>query len=144
MRFLGIDYGKKRIGVAISDEAGTLAFPHSIIQNGQNKSKNKGKNDGQISKNQSLSPTEQIVSICNENDIQTVVIGDSKDFKMVDNKIMPEVRAFSNELASKGLKMIFEPEVMTTIQAERIQGRRDDIDSSAAAIILQSYLDRLK
>ena len=33
MRFLGIDYGAKRIGVALSDEKGKMAFPHSVIAN---------------------------------------------------------------------------------------------------------------
>ena len=36
MRFLGIDYGTKRIGVAVSDENGMLAFPKEIIQNDKN------------------------------------------------------------------------------------------------------------
>ena len=33
MRLLGIDYGAKRIGVALSDEKGKMAFPHSVIAN---------------------------------------------------------------------------------------------------------------
>ena len=33
MRYLGIDYGSKRVGLAISDEGGTMAFPYKIIPN---------------------------------------------------------------------------------------------------------------
>ena len=33
MRYLGIDYGSKRVGLALSDEAGTIGFPHAILKN---------------------------------------------------------------------------------------------------------------
>ena len=33
MRYLGIDYGSKRIGLSISDEEGRMAFPHSVVEN---------------------------------------------------------------------------------------------------------------
>ena len=33
MRYMGIDYGAKRVGIAISDEKGIIAFPHSVIGN---------------------------------------------------------------------------------------------------------------
>ena len=36
MRILGLDYGTKRIGIAISDDGGTLAFPKVILSNNLN------------------------------------------------------------------------------------------------------------
>ena len=43
-----------------------------------------------------------------------------------------------------GFEVVLEPEFMTSAQAERLQGKNDKIDASAAALILQSYLDRIK
>lgn len=127
-RYLGIDYGKKRIGVAYSDEAGTLAFPKGVIENKK--------------------PADSAKIIRETADtlggIETVILGESKNFKGEDNTIMEDVREFAEHLKSNSLEVIYEPEIMSTIQAERIQGRRKDIDASAAAVILQSYLDRLK
>ena len=57
---------------------------------------------------------------------------------------MKEVREFINHLEVKGLDVVYESELFSTMQAERIQGQRTDIDASAAAVILQSYLDRIK
>ena len=39
--------------------------------------------------------------------------------------------------------MVYEPEIFSTMQAERIQGQHTDIDASAAAVILQSYLEKM-
>ena len=33
MKYLGIDFGSKRVGIAVSDENGQMAFPHSVILN---------------------------------------------------------------------------------------------------------------
>lgn len=128
MRFLGIDYGHKRIGLAISDPSAALAFPHSTIQTSEH------------------SPDE-IADLCKKELINGIVIGDSKNFKGEDNTIMKEARLFAELLKVKtGLPVSFEPEIMSTIQAERLQGRADaqknTIDASAAAVVLQSFLDR--
>lgn len=130
MRYIGIDFGSKRIGVAISDEAETLAFPHGVIQNGSE----------EISK----AAAAQVAETCKVNGCTTVVMGESKNYKGEDNTIMPAVRLFTAELEKLGLTVVFEPEMMSTMQAERIQGKREDIDASAAAVILQSFLDRNK
>lgn len=124
MRYVGIDFGTKRIGVAVSDAAASMAFPQEVIQN----------NKEAVAK---------IFDTCSVNGCQTVIVGESKDFKGQDNQVMGDIRKFADELKEKGLEVIFEPEIMSTIQAERGQGRRGDIDASAAAIILQSYLDRI-
>lgn len=123
MRYLGIDYGTKRIGVAISDEAATLAFPHDVIKAGK-------------------SAAAEIADICKVNGITVAVIGESRNYKGDENKVMEEVHPFMSELEKAGLRVILEPEILSTVQAERIQGKKTDIDASAAAIILQSFLDR--
>lgn len=133
MTLLGIDYGLKRVGVAVSDDGENFAFPLCVIKNSQNQNN---------LDNSTL--VEEIVKMCQEKAVTQVVIGESKDFKGVDNTIMPKVREFQASLVSAkpDLNISFEPEWMTTQQAERFQGKRDDIDASAAAVILQSYIDR--
>jgi putative holliday junction resolvase len=124
MKYLGIDFGSKRIGLAISDEEGKMAFPYSVILN-----------------NEKL--TEEIEKIIKKEKIEAVVIGESKNFAGELNEIMAEIEDFKKELEEKTkLKVFLEPEFMTSIQAERIQGKNKMHDASAAAIILQSYLDR--
>ena len=127
-RILGIDYGTKRIGVAVSDESNTMAFPVEVFKNEGNKKS-----------------AEYIYKVCSitYGGIEHVVLGESKDYKGVDNVIMEDVREFAEHLKSLLIETHFEPEVLSTMQAERIQGKRDDIDSSAAAVILQSFLDRM-
>jgi putative Holliday junction resolvase len=129
MRFLGIDYGKKRIGMALSDEIASLAFPLETVKN-------------------SSDAADYITSVCGKNAVDTVIIGESRNFKGKENQIMEDVKAFAEKLRAKKLEVVFEPEIMSTIQAERLQGRADEqkdtIDASAAAIILQSFLDRHK
>jgi len=123
MSFLGIDYGTKRVGIAVSDEHGAMAFPFSVI-----------KNDHRL--------IENIKKIIEEKNIKKIVIGESKNYKMQYNTIMVDVLEFKENLAREtGIDAVFHPEYLTSAQAERIQGKNDNIDASAATIILQSYID---
>ena len=126
MRYLGIDFGKKRVGVAISDESNRLAFPLSVLPNDKTL----------------LGAIQEIIKI---EKIEQIVIGESKDFQGKPNKIMGEIEKFAKILKEKTqLVIVFEPEFMTSVQAEQLQGKNEMHDASAAAIILQSYLDRLQ
>ncbi len=126
MRHLGIDFGTKRVGTAISDEGNEMAFPHSVILNNKNL-------------------FAEIEKIIKEEGIGVVVIGESKDFAGKPNKIMVEIEEFKKILTEKTkLPALFEPEFMTSVQAKQTQGKNEMHDASAATIILQSYLDRLK
>lgn len=126
-KYVGIDYGTKRVGVAVSDDQGSMAFPKEIIQNAGLER-----------------VADRVARLCNEVGARDVVLGESKNFKGEDNAVMKEVRELINHLEARGLDVIFEPELFSTMQAERLQGRLDDIDASAAAVILQSYLDRVR
>jgi putative Holliday junction resolvase len=128
MRYLGIDYGLKFVGVAISDEEGTMAFPETVLPYG-------------------TSLAEQIQNICLQKKIGAIVIGESKDFQGEENSIMKHVHAFKAELEQvTGLEIILEPEFLTSHQAAKLQhepGKKNEmIHASAAALILQSFLDR--
>ena len=123
MRYIGIDYGKKRVGVAVSDEAGGFALPKEVLANDENL-------------------VERIVAFAKENDATTIVLGDSKDYKSKDNLIMEKIIPFKKKLEEMGMEVILEPEFMTSYAAQRFQGKNALHDASAAALILQSFLDK--
>lgn len=126
MRFLGIDYGTKRVGISLSDETGKFAMPKVVLTN----------NDKLL---------ETVAKISAENNVGEIVLGESKDFSGRPNKIMADILKFKLTLESKlPLPIHFESEFLTSAHAERIQGKNDMLDASAAALILQSFLDKQK
>ena len=126
MKILGIDYGTKMIGIAMSDDDAQMAFPHSVILN-----------DYKIIEN-----FEKIIS---ENKVEAIVMGESKNYKMEDNLIMEDVINLKKVLEMKfDLEVDLHPEVLSSAQAEFFQGKTEMTDASAASIILQSYLDSNK
>ncbi len=66
------------------------------------------------------------------------------DYKGRPNPVMAEIEKFKILLEKEiGLEIVFETEVLTTKQAANSQPESKKLDASAAALILQSYLDRL-
>jgi putative Holliday junction resolvase len=129
-KILGIDMGTKRIGLALSNIEETFAFPFSVIE---------GEKDlQQIA--QIVLP--KIVEVAQAEGVETVVIGESKDFAQNHNPIMKQIAGIQHGLEQAGFTVILEPEFLSSAQAERFQGKHDKLDASAATIILQSYLDR--
>ncbi len=125
VRLLGIDYGSKRVGIALSDPNGQFAMPFTVIQN-------------------TSELITEIKKIAIDNQVKEIILGESKNYKGEPNAIFLDSLEFKDQLEAKGFKVIFEPEFMTSVQAERFQGKNELTDSSAAALILQSYLDREK
>lgn len=125
MKYLGIDYGAKRVGIALSDDDGTMAFPHATLSN-----------DGTL--------FEEVTRICHEFNIGTIVIGESRQLNGEPNQIQKAIERFG-EKVQKNLKLPveYELEFMTSRQASHIQGETEMLDASAATLILQSYLDRV-
>lgn len=126
MRYLGIDYGEKKLGIAVSDEEGKFAFPFSIILN---------KNKENVVKD--------IQNILKEKNIKNIVLGESLDLKGLPNKILEETKIFAKKLKEEkeDINIFFEKEWLSTIEARRFNDRKD-ADDSAAAIILQRFLDK--
>lgn len=125
-RFLGIDYGEKRIGVAYSDGEGMFAFPLEVLPN----------NNSLISR---------LKEIASQKRAEGFVVGLSKNYKQEENPIMKKIKEFKILLEeSTHLPVMYESEMLSTKEASHIQGEHERIDASAAAIILQSYLDRQK
>lgn len=126
MRFLGIDYGRKRIGAAKSDNEGRMAFPYAVIKNNAKKFSAIGK-------------------ICENEHISEIVVGLPKNLKGEETEMTREIQKFGRRLYREiGLKVIFQNEMLSTKEAVRIQGRHQKIDASAAALILDSYLKKEK
>lgn len=122
MRFLGIDYGTKRVGIALSDEGGRMAFPHVVLPNDAKL----------VSALESLIAREQVAEI---------VIGHSLDRDQTANPVQEGIEALIGDLTlACGLPIHLEPEQYTTQEALRIQGRTDHTDASAAALILNGFL----
>ena len=118
---LGIDYGRVRIGLAVSD-LGIIARPLSVIINrGERKN------------------LAALAEIVRANNISTIVIGLPiyKDTSMSD-----EVRAFAKTLEPLGITIAFQNEMLSSVTAEEIAGKKNRqlIDSYAASVILQEYL----
>ncbi len=136
MRYLGIDYGTKRVGIAISDEDGNMAFPYKIIPN-------------------NMELVDSIHNICGTEEISAIVLGESHDLSGKPNKVMGSIEEFKRNIeAELEIPVYFEKEFMTTIEARGRMGKevnnakkvkkgeQAQADSSAAALILQRYLDR--
>ena len=142
MRFLGIDYGTKRIGLAISDENGTLAFPKEIVINDSK-------------------TMERIAKIVSEEKIEEFVIGESVDFSGKLNSLSARIEVFILELKEEfNLPVHKQKEFLTSVEARKSKNRKQTmsqsqahskvkqiksgrVDASAAALILQRYLDKI-
>jgi putative Holliday junction resolvase len=124
-RVLGIDYGEKRIGLAISDESQTLARELDI-----------------------LSPKEfwgQISDIISKHEITTIVLGWPLNMDGGETDKTREVASFKLRVASKtGLPVEVIDERLSSQMAEYISGGKKNLDSLAAQILLQNYLDKNK
>ena len=127
MAVIGIDYGAKRIGVAVSD-SGVLATPHSVVPNDD-------------------SALETLDRLGRQLEAEMFVVGIAR---RGDPRGEKRFRDFADRLRQKTCKqVVLWDEALSTVEAsERLRdagrSRRDaerSIDMHAAAVILQSYLD---
>ena len=131
-RYLGLDYGDKRIGLAISDPLGSMAMPRNFIPN-------------------SKAAIQHIKRIVKEDDIAAIVLGLPRQMDGQDSKTTQKVRVWGEKLAAQcQVKVIFQDERLSTQAVERElighdlsrKKRKTVIDSQAAAFILQGFLDK--
>ncbi len=126
MRYIGIDYGSKKVGIAFSDEMATMGFPYGIITN-------------------TPALFDAVLKLIQERGVKAMVVGESRDFKGEENNIARDAKLFAEKLsASAGVPLFFESEILTTQEARRFpDGKRRndhrDVDAEAAALILTSY-----
>ena len=128
VKFLGIDYGSKRIGLAIADSETKLAQPLKAV---------------------SLDELPGVIKDIGP--FEAVVLGLPRNLDGGDTAQTVAVRRFSDDVLWRRLKIdaVLQDEAATSAIAEenlKLAGKpyeKGDIDAEAAAIILQDYLDAL-
>lgn len=134
MRSLGIDFGEKRIGLAISDPGGRLAVPLTTLER---------RND--------RSALRQIAEIARREGVGRLILGEPVDLYGNRGPVADRVRRFGERLAElTGLPVEWVDEALTSVEAARrlrqagVDTRREPgrIDAVAAQILLQDALDR--
>lgn len=133
MRTLAVDHGARRIGIAISDLTGTLARPLTIIDH--------------ISR---AADAQRVLEVAREQQVELIVVGESLDEQGQPNPAGRSARRFADALtAAADIRVVMWDESLSSQDARdwRITSgasrkrRRARIDSAAAAVILQSFLD---
>lgn len=127
MKYLGIDFGSKKVGFAQSDDEGRMAYPLMISPN-----------DGMLLKD--------TLELIREMKFGVVVIGESVDGKGKPNPIAKDARAFAMKIENAmDVKIVFEKEWYSTVEARKQPGNEGnhEVDDQAAAIVLQRYLDKV-
>lgn len=136
MRIMGLDYGTKTVGVAISDALGLTAQGIETIQR---KEENKLR--------RTLARIEELIS---EYEVDKIVLGFPKHMNNDIGERAQKALEFCDMLTRRtGLKVIMWDERLTTVEAERVliesnvrrENRKKYIDKIAAVFILQAYLD---
>lgn len=137
MRVVGLDLGQRRVGVAVSDRAGTLAVPHSTLARTGDPAADRA----------------AVVALVDELGAERVVVG--LPLRM-DGRRGPAARAAAAEadalaadLSARAVAVETFDERLTTVTAERQlkaagrrgPARRKVVDQSAAAVMLQAWLD---
>lgn len=126
MRYLGIDYGMRRIGVATADEETKIAVPRGIIV--------------RTGDRQAL---REIAALAALERIGMIVIGLPLGHDGADTAASRTVRAFAAALKENtGVPVIVENELFTSRMATHSGVKQGQIDAASAAIILQSFLDK--
>lgn len=131
-RMLALDWGRVRVGVALSDALGLLATPYDTYQ---------------------AKPREQlldrIVGLVQREMVDRVIIGLPLNMDGTEGASATEARRLGQELTERGLQVVYYDERLSSYEAEsrlRSMGRKpsrdkERVDRAAAAIILQEYLD---
>ena len=143
MRVLGLDYGTKTVGVAVSDPLEITAQPLETIER---------KSAGKL--RQTLARIEAIIeeygAAGQQEKIEKIVLGYPKNMNNTEGDRCEATVSFKNDLERRtGLEVVLWDERLTTAEAERIlmdsgvrrENRKTYIDKMAAAVILQNYLD---
>ena len=134
MRVMALDVGDRRIGVALSDPTGMLATPVTAVDRVTAKP----------------SAIDEILRIAREQGAESIIVGLPLSLSGAEGDQARVVRAFVSDLSARvGLPVDTVDERYSTVQAQRLlresgAGRSRDrgrVDASAAAVILQAYLD---
>ncbi|MBT7088334.1 Holliday junction resolvase RuvX [bacterium] len=133
-RVLAIDYGEKRIGLALSDPLWLTAQPLSFLENNK-------------------IFFVELQKIIQEYDVKKIVLGLPKNLQGHDTAKTLEVRAFAEKLRKNlSMEVVFWDERFSTVAVNKFligadvsrKKRKKVVDSQAAAFFLQGYMDRYR
>ena len=138
MKYLGIDYGTKRIGLAITDESGIIVRPHSLVKNTKD-------------------ALFEIAEIVKKEEVGCIVVGESKNEKGEANEVEREISEFIGVLTLETFLPIERvSEAFSSYEAHGRQGKEqndarkmkilktENLDEKAACIILERFLSKKK
>jgi putative Holliday junction resolvase len=130
-QILAVDYGTRRVGVAVSDPDGRYALPLETLEV------------------PARSRAAAVAKLALDRDVVTVVVGRPVRAAGEDSHLWPEIERFAERLRTRGLTVVFEDEAFTSAEAEARLGTQRPAarsgratDALAASLILQQYLDR--
>lgn len=138
MRILGLDYGTKTVGVAMSDPLGLTAQGLEIIRRNE--------------ENKLRRTLARIEAICSQYGVERIVLGLPKNMNNTSGVRVESTMEFKAMLERRtGLEVILWDERLTTVAADktmmeagiRRENRKQYVDMIAASFILQGYLDSL-
>lgn len=139
MRLMGLDFGSKTVGVAVSDLLGVTAQPIEIVRRDK--------------ENQLRKTLQRIEELIKEYEISLIVLGLPKNMNDSEGERVEKTLEFMEMLKRRtGLEVELMDERLTTVQAETImslsgvkkKNYKEHVDELAAAIILQTYMDAHK
>lgn len=124
MKYMGLDYGSKRVGTAVSDAQRGIAFPRTVLPN-----------------DEKLFPS--LKRMIEDEKIEAIVVGDTRTHGGADNPITEEAEAFVAKLQKETALPIERVwEMWSSIEASRYAEKGNEHnDAAAAAILLQRFLD---
>ena len=125
MKLLGIDYGRKRIGFATGDTDQNIAFPRDVIED-------------------QAKALDYVSRMIDHEGVQKVIIGIPMRHSGEEGGLADDIRAFAREITETlGVEVGFQNEILSTKAIQPGTVTKEKIDAASAALILQSYLDRI-
>ena len=133
-RLLGVDWGERRIGLALTDETRTIARPLATL------TRRTGKRF----------PMQRLLAHCAEHGVTAIVVGLPLDERGEEGKAAAAARQLAADIARRsGLPVALWDERLSTARALRTvrelggstRGRKADVDALAATVMLQHFLD---
>ena len=132
-RFIGIDFGMSKVGLAISDPSKIISMPLKVLRY---------KNPKNL--------IEDLQVVATENNVDTFVVGYPLNINNEKNEMTSKVDNFKDELIDLGFKVFLQDERLSSESAKKIMheqniktgNNKEQIDLIASTIILQSFLDK--
>lgn len=136
-RALGLDLGSRRIGIAATDSAGTMALPRATLERSGDPERDR----------------RRLVDLILDEEVRTVVVGLPLSLDGSDGPAALSARSEAEELsvllADRGVEVVLFDERLTTVSADKVltaggvrgRRRRDVVDQTAAAVMLSAWLE---